>query len=88
MEEILLGVIKKAIADGDIFSVLTYGAVYYFIWKEVNGMKKELHNLNTTVSKSFAEGEQRFTKLEIGQVAFDDRLVRLELAFNKQKRGI
>lgn len=78
MDELLKNVLIKAIQDGDIASLIGYGLVYYFIWSEVRGMKKELSTLNKTVNSSFKAGELRFEAIEKKTSDFDHRLTRLE----------
>ena len=64
MDQILTSKIIDSLIQGNIPNFLSYVAIFMFIWIEVRGLKKEVSKLNTTIAKSFAEGENRFTKIE------------------------
>lgn len=78
METYLATEVLNALATGNVSKFLAYGLVFFFIWLEVRGMKNQLKDLNTTVSKSFNEGEKRFESLEDHQLNFEIRLAKLE----------
>lgn len=78
MEAYLTGEILKSLMNGDATKFIAYILIFIFIWVEVRGMKKELANLNTTIVKSFAEGEKRFEMLEDNQKLYEHRLTMLE----------
>lgn len=78
METYLTTEIIKALSQADYAKVLGYGAIFFIIWIEVHGMKKELKKLNLTVSTSFADGEKRFEALEKDSKLFELRLTVLE----------
>lgn len=64
MDAILTNEIIKSIGNGDFTKMLSYLAIFIFIWVEVRGLKNEVAKLNSTISKSFEEGEKRFNEIE------------------------
>lgn len=78
MDALLTSEMLKAVIEGDTTRVLAYAAIFFFIWKEVRGLKNEVSNLNTTIAKSFAEGETRFETLEEKASNHESRLKKLE----------
>lgn len=78
METYLATEVLNALATGNVSKFLAYGLVFFFIWLEVRGMKNQLKDLNSTVSKSFKEGEKRFETIEDHQLKFEIRLAKLE----------
>lgn len=82
MDAYLTAEILKALTSGDLGKMIAYGLIFFFIWIEVRGMKKELHTLNKTVSKSFADGEARFEALESQTFDMNERLSKLERLTN------
>lgn len=64
MEAQLAKGIFEALSQGDLSKVAGYGAIFFLVWFEVRGLKKELKNLNLTIGKSFADGEKRFDAIE------------------------
>ena len=53
-----------AVMSGDMSKLLGYGLIFFFLWNEMRGLKKELSKLNDTIGKSFAEGEKKFEEIE------------------------
>lgn len=86
MDQILQDLIRGSLAKGDFFSLIAYAIIYYSIWKEVRGLKAELHTLNTNVSNSLIEGEKRFEKIEREVEHIDKRLTIVEIKNNKLER--
>ena len=85
LETILSQEIIKALSQGDFTKFLSYAAIFFFIWIEVRGLKKEVAKLNDPegpIAKGFAKGEQRFDHIEQNQINFEHRLTMLE-----QQRG-
>lgn len=78
VEKIMAEQVMEALKVGDIGRLVAYALVFFFIWLEVRGMKRELHKLNATVSNSFREGEKRFEVIERTQGSFKSRLDKLE----------
>lgn len=78
MDAVLTGEILRALAAGDVPKLIAYVLIFIFIWIEVRGLKKEVAKLTTAVSKSFADGEARFDRLEQNQTKFDHRLTMIE----------
>jgi hypothetical protein len=78
METYLTAEMIKALSEGDVPRFVAYIAIFVFIWIEVRGLKKEVGKLNETISKSFAEGEARFEKVEDNVVRIDQRLTLVE----------
>lgn len=78
METILTNGIISGLASGDLVKVAAYAGIFFVIWLEVRGMKKQLGHLNDTISKSFAQGEKRFESIEI-----EVHQIRLDLDKNK-----
>lgn len=82
MDAILTAEMVSALSEGNIVKFLGYVAIFTFIWIEVRGLKKEIARLNATISKSFADGEARFDRIEKLELEFEHRLTMLE---NNQK---
>lgn len=78
MDAYLVSEVLGALGTGNTSKFLGYGLVFFFIWLEVRGMKNQLKDLNTTVSKSFKEGEKRFETIEDHQTKIEVRLSKLE----------
>ena len=53
-----------AVMTGDASKLIGYGLIFFFLWNEMRGLKKEIGNLNNTIAKSFAEGEKKFDEIE------------------------
>lgn len=70
--------ILKALGEGALIKASAFVAIFLLVWIEVRGVKNEVKSLNKTIAKSFADGEIRFTKLELAQVKTDQRLSLLE----------
>jgi Uma2 family endonuclease len=69
VEKIIGEQILEALKSGDHTRIAAYVLVFFFIWLEVRGLKKEVAKLNATVAKSFSEGETRFLAIE-GRLSF------------------
>ena len=78
MDSYIISQIISALGDGNIFKAGAWIAVFFVIWLEVRGMKKQLGSLNETISKSFAQGEKRFETIEN-----DVHQIRLDIDKNK-----
>lgn len=65
--------IISSLGDGNIVKAGAWIAVFFVIWLEVRGLKKQIGNLNETISKSFAQGEKRFESIEndVHQIRLD-----------------
>jgi len=86
----LTGKIIEALTAGDIRGTVAFIAIFIFLWVEVRGLKnavtstnKQLTELNSTITKSFADGEKRFEAIEEHAFKIDHRLTVLE----KHPRG-
>ena len=73
MESYLVSQIISALGDGNIVKAGAWIAVFFVIWLEVRGLKKQIGNLNQTISNSFAQGEKRFESIEndVHQIRLD-----------------
>lgn len=73
MDTYIMGQIISALGDGNIVKSGAWIAVFFVIWLEVRGLKKQIGNLNQTISKSFAAGEKRFESIEkdVHQIRLD-----------------
>ena len=73
MDSYLISQIISALGDGNIVKAGAWIAVFFIIWLEVRGLKKQIGNLNSTISKSFAQGEKRFESIEkdVHQIRLD-----------------
>lgn len=73
MESYFISQIISALGDGNIIKAGAWIAVFFIIWLEVRGLKKQIGNLNSTISKSFAQGEKRFESIEndVHQIRLD-----------------
>ena len=78
LTSILVAEIIKALGEGNLLKFGAYCAIFFVIWIEVRGMKKELKTLNANVAKSFADGEHRFEQIEKKQIEFEHRLTVIE----------
>lgn len=79
VDQILTSEMIKALTEGNLPQFLSTFLIYFFIWKEVRGMKKSVARISETVEKSFAEGENRFQTIERYQMDFEHRLTALEI---------
>lgn len=70
--------IIEALQKGDLPKIIGYGLVFFFIWREVRGLKDELKHLNKTVGDSFAKGEERFTAIEQAHKKLADEFIELQ----------
>lgn len=75
---LLTAEIIKALSEGSLTKFAGYLAIFALLWVQLRGLKKEIHSLNATISKSFADGEARFGKIEQTQLKFEHRLTILE----------
>ena len=53
---------------------LGFAVVFFFIWLEVKGVRKEIKTLGETIGDSLKKGEARFTAIEDHILKFEDRL--------------
>ena len=65
MEAYLTSEMIKAIAEGNLFRGIGFAVVFFFIWLEVKGVRKEIKTLNKTLGDSLSDGEKRFDKIEV-----------------------
>jgi hypothetical protein len=54
----------KAVGEGNLVKFGAYLAIFFVIWIEVRGLKREVANLSKTIGHSFEEGEKRFDRIE------------------------
>jgi len=78
METLIASAILGAVQEGNLVKATGFVLIFVVIWLEVRGVKKQLTTMNTTISKGFAAGEQRFEGLESKQLDFEHRLTMLE----------
>ena len=73
MDSYIISQILNSLGDGNIIKAGAWIAVFFVIWLEVRGLKKQIGNLNSTISKSFAQGEKRFESIEndVHQIRLD-----------------
>lgn len=73
MDSYIINQILNSLGDGNIIKAGAWIAVFFVIWLEVRGLKKQIGNLNSTISKSFAHGEKRFESIEndVHQIRLD-----------------
>jgi hypothetical protein len=73
MDQIFVNQIIDAITRGDMTKAIGYGVIFFVLWLEVRGLKKQLQALNETIAKSFAQGEKRFEVIEndVHQIRMD-----------------
>lgn len=64
VEKVMVDQILEGIKNGDLTKVFAYILIFWVIWLEVRGLKKEVGKLNETIAKSFAKGEKRFGAIE------------------------
>jgi len=88
VDAILAERLLKTLTEGDSPQFLAYLVIFALIWLDVKGMKGELKNINTTVLKSFAEGEKRFQKAEHDILSFQNRITILEVKIIKNIEDI
>lgn len=67
-----------ALTEGDRLKLLSYIAIFFFLWLEVRGLKKAVKGLGDNIGKSFKDGEKRFDAIEV-------RYSELESRFNELK---
>lgn len=72
-EQILNQQLVAALAEGDFKKFIGYAVIFFVLWLEVRGLKKQLEALNKTISNSFEKGEKRFETIEkdIHQIRLD-----------------
>lgn len=70
--------IIKALGEGNLPKFAAFVAIFTLLWWQLRGLKKEVHDLNATIQKSFADGADRFGKIEQTQLKFEHRLTLLE----------
>lgn len=64
VEKVIIEQVMEAAHQGDLTKIGAYALIFFVIWLEVRGLKKEFAKLNGTIAKSFADGETRFTEIE------------------------
>lgn len=78
MEAYLTSEMIKAIAEGNLFRGIGFAVVFFFIWLEVKGVRKEIKTLNKTLGDSLSDGEKRFDKIEMHLLQFEDKLLKFQ----------
>lgn len=64
VEKLIADQIILAIKTGDFTRIVIYALIFFVIWLEVRGLKKQFQVLNETIANSFAAGEERFKTIE------------------------
>lgn len=64
MEAFFTQEILSGLSNGDVKKVIAYAAIFFIIWLEVRGLKKEFKKLNESIATSFKAGEDRFNQIE------------------------
>lgn len=64
LETIFITETLKAFGEGNALKGFGYIVIFFVIWLEVRGLKKQFKTLNETISTSFAKGEERFNTIE------------------------
>lgn len=70
--------IVKSLNQGDLTKFAAYIAIFFVIWLEVRGVKKQLKSMNATIQAAFSAGEQRFERVEEHVSKLEHRLRLLE----------
>lgn len=70
--------IIKALNEGELTKVVAYVAIFLVLWLQLRGLRKEMKQLNATITESFARGEKRFDSLEKKDLDFEHRITVLE----------
>lgn len=78
MDTFLISEMLSSLASGDLPKFMAYTGIFFVIWLEVRGLKKQLKIMNTTISDSFASGEKRFESIETHVTNIDLRLAKVE----------
>jgi len=78
LDTYLTAEIIKALGEGNLTKFAANIAIFALLWVQLRGLKKELHSINVNISKSFADGEARFGKIEKQQALFEQRLAKQE----------
>ena len=60
MDAYLTAEMIKAMSEGQIMRGLGFAVVFFFIWLEVKGVRKEIKTLGETIGTSLKKGEERF----------------------------
>lgn len=73
LDTVFITEIIKSIGDGNFTRGAVLIAIFFVLWIELKGLKKQFKNLNDTIAKSFAAGERRFETIEkdIHQIRLD-----------------
>lgn len=86
LDSYLSGQILDALIAGNLTKVAAYSAIFFLIWREVKGMRKEFSSLGTefkilnrNVSEALAAGEKRFEAIEANVGKIDLRLNTIEV---------
>jgi hypothetical protein len=64
METAFVTEIIKAIGEGNVTKGMFLILVFVVVWLQLRALQKQFKNLNTTITTSFAKGEERFKTIE------------------------
>lgn len=81
MEAYLTSQIIGSLSEGDTKKFIAYVAIFFLLWLELRGVKKEvakITNPSGPIFKALENGEKRFDQLEARQKSFDERLTKIE----------
>lgn len=78
MEQYLTAQMLNALAQGDWTRFVGFVLIFFVIWSEVRGLKKEMTKINKTLEEKLTAGEMRFEKLEKKDLDIEHRLTVLE----------
>lgn len=85
METFLTNQILHAISAADYPKILGYGLIFFLLWRELRGLRLEVHKLRDNVSESFKNGEKRFEKIEKQNLFFEHKIMILDTAIKELK---
>lgn len=85
MEAYLTQQILHALTTADLPKIVAYGLIFFLLWRELRGLRLEVHKLRDNVSESFKNGEKRFEKIEKQNLFFEHKIMILDTAIKELK---
>lgn len=78
MDAYLTAEMIKAMSEGNLVRGFAFAVVFFFIWIEVRGMKKQMEKLNSLIVESLPKFEGRFVTIENHQLQFEKQLLKFQ----------
>ncbi len=64
METYIVSQILESMSEGELVKAFGFVAIFFLLWVQLKGLRKEMHLINSTISEGFGKVDHRFSKIE------------------------